>query len=250
MKEGEMQTEAIRIAMWSGPRNISTAMMRSWENRPDTMVVDEPLYAHYLQATGIDHPGREEVIAAHEPDWRKVVAHLTHDPLPPGKTIYYQKHMTHHLLDFMDLDWVDTLVNCFLIRDPSEVITSYIKVRPDVRLSDLGLRETCRLFEYVRKQTGVVPPVIDSRDVLQDPRRILGLLCARIGVPFDEHMLHWPAGPRPSDGIWAKHWYDAVWASTGFELHRAKEAPVPAHLHDLLAEANELYAELYAHRLV
>lgn len=245
-----MSAEAIRIAMWSGPRNISTAMMRAWENRADTVVVDEPLYAHYLQATGIDHPGRKEVIAAHEPDWRKVVAQIVHDPLPSGKTIYYQKHMTHHLLDHMDMDWVDTLINCFLIRNPREVITSYIKVRPQVTLADLGLSEGCRLFEHVRKQTGAAPPIIDSRDVLEDPRRILGLLCARIGVPFDEQMLRWPAGPRPSDGVWAKYWYDAVWASTGFEPHRAKEDAVPDHLQGLLAEANELYAQLYVHRLV
>lgn len=244
-----MPPETIRIAMWSGPRNISTAMMRAWENRPDTVVVDEPLYAHYLQATDIDHPGRDEVIAAHDPDWRNVVAHLAQDPLPPGKTIYYQKHMTHHLLDFMDLDWVDRLTHCFLIRDPREVITSYIKVRPDVTLGDLGLTEGCRLFEHVRQQTGVAPPVIDARDVLQDPRRVLGLLCARLGVPFDERMLHWPPGPRSSDGVWAKYWYSAVWASTGFEPHRAKEDAVPDHLHDLLAEATELYEILYAHRL-
>jgi hypothetical protein len=245
-----MSQEIIRIAMWSGPRNISTAMLRAWENRPDTVVVDEPLYAHYLLATGIDHPGRAEVIAAHESDWRKVVEDLASAPLPAGKTIYYQKHMTHHLLPHMDLGWADRLVNCFLIRDPKEVITSYIKVRPEVTLADLGLEEQRRLFEHVRRVTGRTPPVIDSRDVLEDPQRILTLLCERIGVPFTEKMLAWPAGPRASDGIWAKYWYEAVWASTGFEPYRPKPAHVPDHLQDLLAEANELYAALYEQRLV
>jgi hypothetical protein len=245
-----MTQEPVRIAMWSGPRNISTAMMRAWENRPDTVVIDEPLYAHFLLETGIDHPGSDEVIVAHESDWLKVVQDLTTAPVPAGKSIYYQKHMTHHLLDHMDLAWVDSLVNCFLIRDPAEVITSYIKVRPQVTLADIGLEEQRRLFDHVRAVTGQTPPVIDSRDVLKDPRRTLSLLCERIGVPFTEQMLSWPAGPRPSDGVWAKYWYNAVWASTGFEPYRAKANHVPAHLQDLLAEANELYAELYEQRLV
>jgi hypothetical protein len=245
-----MTQEPVRIAMWSGPRNISTAMMRAWENRPDTVVIDEPLYAHFLLETGIDHPGSDEVIVAHESDWLKVVQDLTTSPLPAEKNIYYQKHMTHHLLDHMDLAWVDSLVNCFLIRDPAEVITSYIKVRPEVNLADIGLEEQRRLFDHVRTVTGQTPPVIDSRDVLENPRRILSLLCARIGVPFTEQMLSWPAGPRPTDGVWAKYWYDAVWASTGFEPYRAKANDVPDHLQDLLAEANELYAELYEQRLV
>jgi hypothetical protein len=245
-----MTHEPIRVAMWSGPRNISTAMMRAWENRPDAIVVDEPLYAHYLLETDIDHPGREEVIAAHENDWRKVVEDLVHAPLPAGKSIYYQKHMTHHLLDHMDLGWVDGLVNCFLIRDPAEVITSYIKVRPEVTLADIGLEEQRRLFDHVSAVTGETPPVIDSVDVLENPRRILTLLCQRIGVPFSEQMLAWPAGPRPSDGVWARYWYDAVWASTGFEPYRPRPAHVPAHLQDLLAEANDLYTELYEQRLV
>jgi hypothetical protein len=224
-------------------------MMRSWENRPDTVVVDEPLYAHYLLVTGIDHPGRQEVIAAQETDWRTVVTQVTQEPLPPGKTIYYQKHMTHHLLDHMDIDWIDRLANCFLIRDPQEVITSYVKVRPHVTLADLGLYEQRRLFDHVQAVTGEVPPVLDARDVLEDPRGVLTLLCTRLGVSFDERMLHWPAGPRPSDGVWAKYWYNSVWGSTGFEPYSPKSDRVPEHLHDLLDEANALYAALYQHRL-
>ena len=239
----------IRVAMWSGPRNISTAMMRSWENRPDTVVIDEPLYAHYLLATGADHPGREEVIAVHNPDWRAVVAHLVDDPLPAGKSIYYQKHMTHHLLDDMDLDRVDQLINCFLLRSPQEVINSYIKVRPNPTLADIGVVEQRRIFDHVRQSSGEIPPVLDARDVLMDPARSLGLLCERIGVPFDERMLGWPAGPRPTDGVWARHWYGAVWASTGFAAYQPKEMTVPAQLTGLLDEAYEVYAYLYAYRL-
>ncbi|MEZ4837141.1 MAG: hypothetical protein R2873_34950 [Caldilineaceae bacterium] len=160
----------VRIAMWSGPRNISTAMMRSWENRPDTVVVDEPLYAHYLQSTGSDHPASGEVIAAQDPDWRAVVAHLVDDPLPSGKSIYFQKHMTHHILDDMELDWVDSLTNCFLLRSPQEVINSYIKVRPNppwptsACFSSAASLITCAL-------SAERSPGARLRDVLMDPAR-------------------------------------------------------------------------------
>ncbi len=239
----------IRIAMWSGPRNISTAMMRAWENRPDTVVHDEPFYAHYLAETGSDHPGREEVIAADETDWRRVAERMTSPPLPAGKTIYFQKQMTHHMLDHIDLGWLGQVTNCFLLRRPSEVINSYIKVRPDFTLLDIGFPQQRRIFRTVQEQTGQTPPVIDSRDVLENPRATLTLLCDAVGVPFDERMLAWPAGPRPSDGVWAKYWYAAVEASTGFEPYRPKDAPVPAHLADVLAEAEEIYRELYQFRL-
>ena len=238
-----------RIAMWSGPRNISTAMMRAWENRPDTVVHDEPFYAHYLAETGINHPGREEIIAADETDWQRVVARMTSAPLPAGKTIYYQKQMTHHMLDHIDLAWLGDVTNCFLLRTHGEVINSYIKVRPDVTLFDIGFAQQRRIFRRVQEATGQTPPVIDSRDVLENPRRTLTLLCDALGVPFDERMLAWPAGPRPSDGVWAKYWYSAVEASTGFEPYRPKNPALPKHLADVLAEAEEMYAELYQFRL-
>lgn len=240
----------VRIAMWSGPRNISTALMRAWENRPDTVVHDEPFYAHYLQETGIDHPGREEIIAADESDWRRVVEQVSTAPLPPGKTIYYQKQMTHHMLDEIDLAWLGAVTNCFLLRSPAEVINSYRKVRPDVTLSDIGFAQQQRLFRLVREQSGQIPPVIDSRDVLEDPRQTLTLLCQAVGVPFDERMLAWPAGPRPSDGVWAKYWYAAVEASIGFEPYRPRVESVPDHLRGVLEEAEAIYAELYQYRLI
>lgn len=239
----------VRIAMWSGPRNISTALMRAWENRPDTVVYDEPFYAYYLAETGIDHPGREEIIAAHETDWQRVVEQVAYESLPPGKTIHFQKQMTHHMLEQIDLVWLGAVTNCFLLRAPAEVINSYIKVRPDVTLFDIGFAQQQRLFRLVREQTGQIPPVIDSRDVLESPRRTLKLLCDAVGVPFNERMLAWPVGPRPSDGVWAKYWYSAVESSTGFEPYRPKNDPVPDHLTGVLAEAEEIYQELYQYRL-
>ncbi len=239
----------IRIAMWSGPRNISTAMMRAWENRPDTVVHDEPFYAHYLQATGLDHPGRDEIIATYETDWRRVVAQITQAPLPPGRTIYYQKHMTHHMLPHISLEWLGELRNCFLIREPREVITSYIKVRPDPTLDDIGFAQQWRLFQRVRAITGRIPPVIDARDVLTDPRRVLGQLCEALDVPFREEMLSWPAGPRESDGLWARYWYAAVEASTGFAPYRPKPDQVPPRLQSVLEAAEEIYRELHRYRL-
>ena len=238
-----------RIAMWCAPRTISTALMRAWENRPDTVVIDEPFYAHYLQATAIDHPGRNEIIASYETDWRIVARGLTEDPLPDGAAVCYQKQMAHHILDHIELDWVGKLTNCFLIRAPAEVITSYIKVRPQPTLLELGFPQLLRLFEAVRLRTGAAPPVIDSQDVLQDPRRTLTRLCEAVSVPFCERMLSWPPGRRDSDGVWAPHWYAAVEKSTGFAPYRPKDEQVPPHLHGLLAQAQEIYAELYRFRL-
>lgn len=237
-----------RVAMWSGPRNISTAMMRAWENRPDTVVHDEPLYAHYLHATGIDHPGRDEVITAYETDWRVVVAQLT-GHVPDGKTIYYQKHMTHHLLDHMEWGWVLSLTNCFLIREPGRVIGSLAKVLPTPTIEQTGIPQQAALFRYVCEHTGETPPVIDARDVLKNPRRVLARLCERLDVPFTDAMLSWRAGSRATDGVWAKHWYASVEQSTGFMPYQPESRPVPAHLRHMLKTCDALYEELAAHRL-
>jgi hypothetical protein len=240
---------AIRhIAMWSGPRNISTALMRSWGNRPDTFVCDEPLYAHYLLQTGIPHPGAEEIIRHYETDWRKVVAGLT-GPVPQGKTIYYQKHMTHHLLPDMQREWLDQLDNAFLIRAPREVLPSLAEVLPNPRLEDLGLPQQLEIFSLVRQRTGRVPPVVDAQDVLENPERLLRLLCAALEVEFTPAMLSWPAGPRDTDGIWAKYWYDAVLKSTSFHPYRPKRDTVADRHAGVLKQAEILYEQLYEHRL-
>jgi hypothetical protein len=240
--------QAVRIAMWSGPRNISTAMMRSWGNRPDTYVCDEPLYAHYLIRHPVDHPGVGEVIAHHEQDWRKVVAWLT-GPVPDGKTVFYQKQMTHHLLANIDRSWLDSLVNCFLIREPKEMLTSLIHHMPRPTLADTGLPQQVELFQRERERTGRVPPVLDSRDVLENPERILRLLCKAVALNFTAEMLHWPPGRRDTDGVWAKHWYGAVERSTGFRPYQPKNEPVPQEFAELHRDCLDCYELLHAHRL-
>ena len=238
----------IRIAMWSGPRNISTAMMRSWGNRPDTFVCDEPLYAHYLKATGVPHPAADEIISHGEADWRKVVAWLTGD-VSQGKAIFYQKHMTHHLLPEIERHWLAGVTNCFLIRDPREVITSYVKKNYEPTALDVGFPQQAEIFDWVRTHCGITPPVIDARDVLSDPRRTLGRLCDVLRIEFTEAMLSWPPGPRETDGLWAPYWYAEVFESTAFQPYRPKPDQVPKHLQVVYDECLECYHRLYAHRL-
>ena len=216
-----------RIAMWSGPRTVSTALMRAWENRPDTVVTDEPLYAFYLFRTDLPHPGRDTVIASQPTDWRVVLAEQTSAPLPPGVRISYAKHMTHHLLPEVDRAALAPLRHAHLIRDPRELLASYARVRTEPDLDDLGLRQQAEIFETFGG------PVIDSRDLLTDPEGILRALCRALDVPFDAAMLSWPPGPRDSDGVWAPYWYDSVHASSGFAAYRPPAEPLPARLEPL-----------------
>jgi Sulfotransferase domain len=241
-------SESVRIAMWSGPRNLSTALLRSWGNRDDTAVVDEPLYAHYLRRTGIDHPARDAVLRAQDDDWRRVTSWLA-GPAPDGRSIWYQKHMTHHITDEVGLDWLDGLRSAFLIREPAQVIASYAEVRSAPTLDDLGLPQQWRLFTHVRERTGTAPPVVDAADLLRDPPGVLRALCAALGVDFSDRMLSWPPGPRDSDGVWAPHWYGAVERSTGFAPYRLREVTVAPHLAPLLATAGEIYQRMAEHRL-
>lgn len=238
----------VRIAMWSGPRTISTALMRAFENRPDTVVIDEPLYAHYLAETGLDHPGRDEVLAAQERDWRVVVDQLT-GRVPGGAGVCYQKHMAHHLTPSVGRDWIAKVTNWFLIRDPRSMLASYVRSRADVTLSDTGLPQQLELFEAVRVRTGEVPAVVDSYDVLADPERLLRRLCDAVGIAFSDRMLAWPVGSRDSDGVWAPYWYAAAEASTGFRTPDADEAQLPEHLEPLAAECQPYFDELGQHRL-
>ena len=240
--------QPIRIAMWSGPRNISTAMMRAWGNRDDTVVVDEPFYAFYLRATGIQHPHADEVIATGETDWRKVVAHLA-GPIENGKRICFQKQMTHHLLPEIDRDWLGAVTNCFLIREPGEVINSYIKKREDPALEDLGFVQQGEIFNFVRTHTNAAPPVVDAKDVLQNPEGTLRLLCEAVGVEFGKSTLSWPPGLRDTDGIWAKHWYGEVAKTTSFQPYRPTASEVPARLREIHQQCCESYERLYEYRL-
>lgn len=236
-----------RIAMWSGPRNISTAMMRSWEARGDTYVVDEPLYAHYLSETGLDHPGAEEVMAVHETDWEKVVASLRADP-PSPFTICYQKHMAHHLLPHIDRQWIGDMTNCFLIRDPGEMIPSLAQHLDQPTLADTGLPQQLELFEELAAQ-GKPPPVIDARDVLLDPGGMLRALCREIGIPYRSTMLQWSVGRRLTDGVWAKYWYEQVEQSTGFRTYRPSQRTIPATAQALYDACLEPYRRLFSHRI-
>ncbi len=239
--------------MWSGPRNISTAMMRAWGNRADTTVIDEPFYAHYLKRTGKKHPGAAEIISGGETDWQKIVSHLT-GPIGQSRHkgpshIFFQKQMTHHLLPEVDREWIVDLTNCFLIRDPREVILSYIKKNPEAELEDLGFVQQCEIFNFVRERTGKAVPVMDARDVLENPERILRTLCAAIGVPFDVAMLSWPPGLRDSDGVWAKYWYHEVARSISFQPYQPREGHVPDRLREIYEQCRECYERLYQHRL-
>lgn len=228
--------------MWSGPRNLSTALMRSFENRPDCSVVDEPLYAAYLRATGLDHPAREAVIASQPTDWAELAQQLTRDPV--ATPVQYQKHMTHHLLPDAPRDVLAGLRHAFLVRDPARVLTSYAKVREEPTLADLGLPQQVELFE---RYGG---PVLDAADLLADPRTALSGLCAALDLDFDASMLTWPAGPRGTDGVWAPHWYAGVEASTGFAATAPGAAdPLPARLEPLLERCRPYYDALAPHAL-
>jgi hypothetical protein len=238
--------------MWSGPRNISTAMMRAFENRPDCAVVDEPFYAAYLAATRLVHPMRDEVLASQPTDWRVVAdALVTDEPAP----LFYQKHMTHHMLPEFGLDWTARCTNAFLIRDPEAVLASYVEKRSEVTLEDIGVVRQRELFEREADRLGRAPPVVEGADVLADPRGVLGGLCAALGAPFREEMLQWPAGRRASDGVWAPAWYEAVERSTGFapprdaDLGRAARSPLADALKRIADQARPHYEALAAFRL-
>lgn len=237
----------VRIAMWSGPRNISTAMMRSFENRPDCAVVDEPFYAAYLAATGLDHPMREEVLASQPTDWRTVAEALVTDA--PAQ-IFYQKHMTHHMLPGFGLGWMAACRNAFLIRDPAAVLASYVRKRAEVALEDIGVVRQRELFEREADRLGRAPPVIEGAEVLADPAGALAALCAALEIPFDAAMLRWPAGRRPSDGVWAPAWYEAVERSTGFAAPDPEpRAPLPDDLARIAEAARPHYEALARFKL-
>ncbi len=233
--------------MWSGPRNISTAMMRSWENRPDTQVVDEPFYGFYLKKTGIEHPSRDAILRSMACEWSQVVDQISTAPV--SSSIFYQKHMTHHMLVGYDMSWTKKLRHCFLIRDPELVVNSYVRTRPDMKASDVGIQRQAELFTEITELTGHEPPIIDTGDVLQDPRTILNKLCAALELPFSESMLHWPAGKRDSDGVWAPHWYQNVEQSTTFSPYEAREIKLSTSQSEIVQMLRPYYLSLFAKRI-
>jgi hypothetical protein len=224
-------------------------MMRSWGNRPDTFVCDEPLYAHYLLTKGItNHPGYRQTIADHETDWQKVVEWLT-GRIPEGKPVFYQKHMAHHVLPGMSLAWIDNLTNCLLIREPREMLTSLREFLPEPELADTGLPHQLWLFEHLRSTQGRTPPILDSRDVLNDPAAILGKLCDCVGLKFLPDMLSWKPGLRSTDGAWAPFWYNKVAETTSFGTYRPKDDVLPDKFLPLLEECEAIYQRLYEFRI-
>ena len=233
--------------MWSGPRNISTALMRSFENRPDCVVSDEPFYSHYLHKTGIDHPMRDEVIESGNTDWDSIALELT-GPIPKGKLIWYQKHMAQHNLPGCDLGWVQKLTNCILIRHPKDVMLSYLEKYEIDSEDQLGYNQQLDLFKLLT-DLDIPLLVIDAADILINPEVMLRLICEKLGIPFFKEMLSWPAGIRANDGIWGKHWYGSVEVSTGFQPYIQKSGNLQPEYQDMYYACLESYKELYSHRI-
>jgi hypothetical protein len=235
--------------MWSGPRNLSTAMMRSFGNRVDCAGVrDEPFYAAYLAASGKPHPMRAEVMASQPRDWRAVARACAGEAVAPGR-IVYQKHMTHHMLAEFELDWMDRVEHAFLIRAPERVVASYAARRETVAPEDLGFRRQAELFDRVAERRGSPPPVVDAEAVRADPAGVLRRLCAALGLGFDEGMLAWPTGPRASDGVWAAHWYAAVNRSAGFAPPEPAPPPLAGPMRRIAEAARPDYERLRAFAL-
>lgn len=235
------------IAMWSGPRNLSTAMMRSFENRPDTVVWDEPFYAAYLTDTKLAHPMADEVMAAGDTDWQSVVnsCRTSASTVP----IFYQKHMTHHMLPDYDRSWITSLSNAFLIRDPARVVASYGQKHEDISLADIGFTQQMDIFDLVCEQSGKAPPVIDAADIRQNPKAALSKLCEALSIPFLDTMLSWPAGRRATDGVWASHWYDSVIKSTAFAPPDLKMAVLNDAQKHIVEAAQPIYEHMKQHAL-
>ncbi len=240
-----MASPTLRINLWSGPRNVSTALMYAFAQRPDTRVVDEPLYGHYLRISGAVHPGGDEILATMDTDGERVVREVLLGPC--DRPVLFIKNMGHHLID---LDWrfLEEVTTVFLIRDPKEMLPSLINQVPEPTIDDAALKRQAEIFSHLY-DLGHAPTVLDSRELLLNPRGVLEQLCRDLGLAFEAGMLHWEAGPRPEDGVWARHWYHAVHQSTGFAPYRPKTKPFPEFLKPLLAECKPYYDYLYARAL-
>lgn len=230
-----------RIYMWSGPRNVSTALMYSFAERPDTRIVDEPLYAHYLAVTGASHPGRQEVLASMDHDGTAVMQTLATARL--DRSVLFAKQMAHHLVD-IDLTWLEPADNLLLIRDPAEMLPSLAEVLDEVTLRDTGLERQVELVRHLESK-GRAPFCLDARQLLLDPAAVLREACRRLGLEFFPAMLAWRPGPRPEDGVWAKYWYGGVHRSTGFNPWRPGSRRLPERLTELHETCRELYDFLY-----
>jgi len=240
-------TQPIRLSMWSGPRNISTAMMRAFGNRSDCQPVDEPFYAYYLSKTGLRHPMRDEVIASQATGWKEVIEQID-APLPQGKSLLYLKHMTQHILPEIDKESMRDHTHCFLIRHPRLVIASFSEKWSGVSAEATGFKQQLALYNYYKDQ-GATVCVIEGEDVQKSPKAMLELLCRKCSISFDEKMLSWPLGPRPEDGVWGKHWYNAVENSSSFAPYVEKEVSLDPELEKLAEELEPYYNEMKRHKI-
>ena len=238
----------LRIAMWSGPRNLSTAMMRSFGNRADTAVSDEPFYGCFLKTTGADHPLRNETIEAMDCNWRSVMSSLREDP-PHGSPIWYQKHMWHHMVGPVGYDDFDGFRHAFLIREPERMIASYLRKRERADFENFGLDRQAEFFDREAERLGHAPPVVDANDVLNDPSEVLRKLCSALAIGWSEEMLSWAPGPRETDGPWAAHWYGAVEKSTGFDAADSGPVELDDDARRLADRCRPHYERLAAHRI-
>lgn len=238
----------IRIAMWSGPRNISTAMMRSFGSRSDTFVSDEPFYGAYLASTGDPQPMAGEIIADMDCDWHSIADAMRAES-PDGSPVWYQKHMPHHMEGPIDIrDFPDTR-HAFLIRDPRRVASSYANKRTAIRPEHLGVARQRRYFEMEADRLGHAPPVVDTSDILANPAAMLSKLCDALEIRWDTAMLGWSKGPHPEDGIWGAHWYDKVNSSTGFGPPPGDLPPLAPEFADVAEACRDDYEALARHRL-
>lgn len=231
-----------RVHLISGPRNLSTALMYSFRSRADTTVVDEPLYGHYLRVTGIDHPGRDDVLATEETDGARAITDTILGPCDTA--VLFLKSMGHHTVGVgLDLAFLERVTNVFLTREPEDMLSSLTRQLPNPTVEMTGLAQQVELVKRIT-EGGATPIVIDSKNLLLDPPGVLRRLCGAIGIPWDEAMLEWPAGPKPEDGVWAPYWYGRLHRTTGFEPYRPTGDPLTPHLDEVLAECRRLYARL------
>lgn len=227
------------VACWSGPRNISTALMRSWSSRKDTYVTDEPFYAYYLKETQINHPMHEEIINHYFSDYNEIVNHLI-NKVPSKKNIWYQKHMAHHLIDLSKIDWINKCENCILLRHPKEVINSYTAKNKLNSVNELGYPQQFEIAKFL-KESNQRFKIIDSEDLLKNPKEVLFDWCESINIKFDESMLHWKKGSHPNDGIWGKHWYNNVIKTTGFQKYKKKDNSIEYKYDSIYNKSMEYY---------
>jgi len=238
-----LKEQITQLSMWSGPRNISTAMMRSFGNRPDCVAVDEPFYAHYLAKTGLEHPMRAEILKSQPQQWQTVIKQLD-KALPPEKSLLYLKHMTQHMLPEIDRAALLDHVHCFLIRDPRLVIASFAAKWDQIDANATGFHQQLELYHYYSRHSPTAPIIIEGEDIQKSSREILQKLCAACNIPFSDRMLSWERGKKPEDGVWGAHWYNSVENSTGFTAYKPKPINLTPEQEQLAKELDPVYQEL------